>query len=166
MWASSTTPAKFELYEPRSLAPFVIGPLVLASVLFTAWTARALLLPIVTSRWIWGAASLLGVLIGTTGHMWVKIKQAPYVQATREGGINWIAGGYSNQLGLEGQIMALLYGACGFCIIVLTVFIPAQSSPFKQRVGTLLWVGFLVALFSIIIRIFRIKNGGYPFGLL
>lgn len=57
-------------------------------------------------------------------------------------------------------------GVAALCVIVLSVFIPAQASPLKQRIGTLLWVGMMVALFSIIIRIFKIKNGGYPFSLL
>ncbi len=49
---------------------------------------------------------------------------------------------------------------------MLSVFIPAQSSPAKQRIGTYLWLALMFVLFSLLIRLFKLKNGGYPFGLL
>jgi oligosaccharyltransferase complex subunit gamma len=52
------------------------------------------------------------------------------------------------------------------CIVVLTVVIPAQSSPVKQRLGVFLWTGMLIVLASMLFRLFRLKNGGYPFHLL
>lgn len=54
----------------------------------------------------------------------------------------------------------------GASVVVLSVFIPAQSSPIKQRVGTLLWIALLVVVYSMLIRLFKMKNGGYPFKLL
>jgi oligosaccharyltransferase complex subunit gamma len=107
-WARQTTPIQFEIYKPMSPVPFIVAPLVLAAAGYSAWTLRDFLVPILTSRIVWGAGSFASILIFTTGHMWVKIKNAPYVQAGRDGSINWIAGGYSNQLGLEGQVMAAL----------------------------------------------------------
>jgi len=59
-----------------------------------------------------------------------------------------------------------LDGLLGFCIIALTIFVPAQSSPMKQRIGVYLWLGLLIVVFSLLMKLFRIKNGGYPFGLL
>jgi oligosaccharyltransferase complex subunit gamma len=57
-------------------------------------------------------------------------------------------------------------GLLAFCVIALTVLVPAQSSPVKQRIGVYLWLGLLVIVFSLLMKLFRLKNGGYPFSLL
>jgi len=36
----------------------------------------------------------------------------------------------------------------------------------KQRIGVYLWLGLLVVVFSLLMKLFKIKNGGYPFRLL
>jgi hypothetical protein len=38
--------------------------------------------------------------------------------------------------------------------------VPAQSSPSKQRIGVYLWLGMLVVIFSLLIKLFKMKNGG------
>lgn len=53
-----------------------------------------------------------------------------------------------------------------FSIIALTVFVPGQLNPAKQRIAVYLWLGMLVVVFSLLIKLFKVKNGGYPFGLL
>lgn len=40
--------------------------------------------------------------------MWNKIKGTPYVAAGRDGKVQWIAGGYQNQLGLESQVVGAI----------------------------------------------------------
>ena len=52
--------------------------------------------------------------------MWNKIKNAPYVAVDPQGKVNWIAGGYQNQLGLESQVVA---GLCE-CHHLLSPTIP------------------------------------------
>ncbi|BEI81082.1 hypothetical protein CcaverHIS002_0202420 [Cutaneotrichosporon cavernicola] len=164
-WVKSTTPESFDIYIKKSPIPFLIAPLVVATILYAAYSARAILLPIMTSRIIWGVGTTMLCITFTSGYMWNKIKNAPYVQSGAGGRISWVAGGYQNQLGLESQVVGALYGVLALTIVVLSVFIPAQSSPTKQRVGTYLWLALLVVLFSLLIRLFKLKNGGYPFGL-
>ncbi|KLT43845.1 putative dolichyl-diphosphooligosaccharide-protein glycotransferase [Cutaneotrichosporon oleaginosum] len=165
-WVKSTTPEPFDMYMPKSPVPFILAPLLLAMALYAGYTARAVLLPVLTSRIVWGVATTLLCILFTSGYMWNKIKNAPYVQAGPGGRVSWVAGGYQNQLGLESQVVGALYGVLALTVVVLSVFIPAQSSPAKQRVGTYLWLALLIVLFSLLIRLFKLKNGGYPFGLL
>jgi len=140
-----------------------LGLLLAGGLVYGLWPY---LLPLAQSRVIWGTLSLVLILTFTSGHMWNKIKGAPYVQTGPGGRTAWIAGGYSNQLGLESQVVGAIYGLLAFCIVVLTHLVPAQSSPVKQRIAVYLWLGLLVVVFSLLMKLFKIKNGGYPFHLL
>lgn len=57
-------------------------------------------------------------------------------------------------------------GLLAFSIVALSVLVPAQTSAVKQRVGVYLWLGMLVVVFSLLMKLFKMKNGGYPFSLL
>lgn len=43
-----------------------------------------------------------------SGYMWNQIRKPPYMQISKEGKPNYIAGGYSNQFGVETQIVSVL----------------------------------------------------------
>ena len=57
-------------------------------------------------------------------------------------------------------------GLLGFSIVALTVFVPGQLNPAKQRIAVYLWLAMLVVVFSLLMKLFKVKNGGYPFHLL
>lgn len=107
-WVKSTTPEQFDIYMPKSPIPFIIAPLFVAMALYAAYTARAILVPVLTSRIIWGVGTTILCILFTSGYMWNKIKNAPYVQAGPGGRVSWVAGGYQNQLGLESQVVGAL----------------------------------------------------------
>lgn len=44
----------------------------------------------------------------TSGFMWNQIRHPPYVQMAQGGQVNYIAGGYSNQVGAETHILAVV----------------------------------------------------------
>lgn len=51
--------------------------------------------------------------------MWVQIRKPPPMQVNKEGGISYIASGFSNQYGVETQILAVIckdpiYLGCSF----------------------------------------------------
>ncbi|KAF3919981.1 hypothetical protein AA313_de0209898 [Arthrobotrys entomopaga] len=66
------------------------------------------LAPVMYSRNLWAALSLVAVLLFTSGHMFNHIRKVPYVVQGRNGGVSYIAGGFSNQFGLETQIVAVV----------------------------------------------------------
>lgn len=63
-------------------------------------------LPIVRNRNIWAAVSLIAILLFTSGYMFNHIRKVPYVAGDGRGGISYFAGGFSNQFGMETQIIA------------------------------------------------------------
>jgi oligosaccharyltransferase complex subunit gamma len=73
--------------------------------LFVAWPY---LLPILQSRNVWAAVSLIAILLFTSGHMFNHIRKVPYVSGDGRGGVSYFAGGFSNQYGLETQIVAAM----------------------------------------------------------
>ena len=74
--------------------------------LFTV--ASPYVLPLVQSRNLWAAVCLIAILLFTSGHMFNHIRKVPYVAGDGRGGITYFAPGFSNQLGLESQIVAAI----------------------------------------------------------
>lgn len=64
--------------------------------------------PLLQNRNFWAAISLITILLFTSGHMFNHIRKVPYVSGDGKGGINYFASGFSNQFGLETQIIAAM----------------------------------------------------------
>lgn len=123
------------------------------------------LLPIIQNRNLWAAISLISILLFTSGHMFNHIRKVPYVAGDGKGGVSYFAGGFSNQYGLETQIVAAMYGLLSFATISLALKVPRISDPKTQQVAVLIWGGVIFVMYSFLLSVFRIKNGGYPFWL-
>lgn len=65
-------------------------------------------MPILQNRNIWAAASLIAILLFTSGQMFNHIRKAPYMVGDGKGGITYFAGGFQNQFGMETQIVAAI----------------------------------------------------------
>lgn len=66
------------------------------------------ILPVVQNRNLWAGISLITILLFTSGHMFNHIRKVPYVAGNGQGGISYFAGGFSNQFGMETQIVAAM----------------------------------------------------------
>ncbi|KAI9848427.1 MAG: oligosaccharyl transferase subunit ost3/OST6 [Sclerophora amabilis] len=137
----------------------VIGLITLFSV---AWPY---ILPVIQNRNLWAAISLIAILLFTSGHMFNHIRKTPYVSGNGKGGIDYFAGGFSNQFGLETQIVAAIYGLLSFATISLAIKVPRIASPRKQQIAVYVWGAIMLGMYSFLLSVFRMKNGGYPFWL-
>ncbi|KAL5120922.1 oligosaccharyl transferase subunit ost3/OST6 [Pleosporales sp. CAS-2024a] len=136
----------------------------LGSVSFVA-VAWPYITPLLQNRNLWAAFSLIAVLLFTSGHMFNHIRKSPYVQGDGKGGMNYFAAGFSNQFGLESQIIAAIYGVLAFATISLAVKVPRIADPKTQQFAVFLWSGLLLCMYSFLLSVFRMKNGGYRFWL-
>jgi oligosaccharyltransferase complex subunit gamma len=127
--------------------------------------ASPYILPLLQNRNLWAAVSLIAVLLFTSGHMFNHIRKTPYVSGDGKGGINYFAGGFSNQYGLESQIVAAIYGVLAFAAISLAMKVPRIKDARAQSIAVFLWTGVLFGMYSFLLSVFRMKNGGYPFYL-
>jgi oligosaccharyltransferase complex subunit gamma len=123
------------------------------------------IIPVLQNRNLWAAISLIAVLLFTSGYMFNHIRKTPYVQGSPKGGINYFAGGFSNQFGLESQIIAGIYGVLAFATISLALKVPRIKDPRAQQFAVFLWSGVLLCMYSFLLSVFRMKNGGYQFWL-
>ncbi|RKF81318.1 Magnesium transporter protein 1 [Golovinomyces cichoracearum] len=142
------------------------------------------ILPVLQNRNTWAAISLISILLFTSGHMFNHIRKVPYITGNERGGINYFAGGFSSQLGLETQIIAAICefnwppylskktlidiftdGLLAFATISLALKAPRVLHPTAQQVVVIAWSLVIFLTHSLLLRVFRIKNGGYPFWL-
>ena len=154
--------------------------------LITLFTVAApYVLPVVQNRNLWAALSLIAVLLFTSGHMFNHIRKVPYVTQDGKGGVQYFAGGFQNQFGLETQIVAamckffffspcmskslgrfvltdgIVDGVLAFATISLALKVPRISDPRTQQVAIIIWGVVLWGMYSFLLHVFRIKNGGY-----
>ncbi|KAI9707531.1 MAG: oligosaccharyl transferase subunit ost3/OST6 [Candelina mexicana] len=127
--------------------------------------ASPYILPIIQNRNLWAAISLIAVLLFTSGHMFNHIRKVPYVAGDGKGGVSYFAGGFSNQFGLETQIIAAMYGVLSFATISLALKVPRMADPRSQQVAVFVWGFVMLGMYSFLLNVFRVKNGGYPFWL-
>ncbi|CAL3971350.1 hypothetical protein PZA11_007859 [Diplocarpon coronariae] len=166
-WITSHLP---DLPYPKVVRPInwvrliAVTTTILGTVIFLilAWPY---VLPIAQNRNLWAAISLIAILLFTSGHMFNHIRKVPYVAGDGKGGISYFAGGFSNQYGLETQIVAGIYGLLSFATISLALKVPRIQDPRAQQVAVLIWGAVIVIMYSFLLSVFRTKSGGYPFWL-
>lgn len=92
--------------------------------------------------------------------MFNHIRKVPYAQPDGKGGLNYFAGGFQNQFGLETQIVAAIYGLLSFATISLALKVPRIADQRSQQVAVFVWGGVILGVYSFLLSVFRIKNGG------
>lgn len=162
------TPPNYALITTSTLGIF--GLAILAKFF---WPLFALF---VLSRWTWALACILSSLIFTSGYMFTRIRNVPFAQNTKQGP-QWIAGGYSNQLGAETYVISTLCvhypqtvadcglthfadGALALSQIALILLVPRTLKPTQQRLAIYIWCAVTVLLYSTLMSIFKVKNAG------
>ncbi|KAI9493591.1 hypothetical protein BDB00DRAFT_822688 [Zychaea mexicana] len=111
----------------------------------------------------WAALSIITILIMTSGHMWNQIRNPPYVMPGAGGKMNFVAGGFQQQLGLESRVVAATYGILAMATVALAVYVPKMKDKTPQRISAYIWTMCILIVFSALMNLFRIKNGAYPF---
>ncbi|KAF2755797.1 hypothetical protein EJ05DRAFT_116365 [Pseudovirgaria hyperparasitica] len=129
------------------------------------YVAAPYITPVIQNRNLWAAVSIIAVLLFTSGHMFNHIRKVPYFTGNGRGGATYFAGGFQNQFGIETQIVAAIYGILSFATISIALKVPRITDPRLQQASVFIWSGVMFAMYSFLLSIFRIKNGGYPFFL-
>ncbi|KAI0096077.1 OST3/OST6 family protein [Nemania sp. FL0031] len=153
------------VYRPINYARWVVTIVSLLGVAGVIFKISPYILPVIKSRNVWAGLSLIGILLFTSGHMFNQIRKVPYVAGDGRGGISYFAGGFQSQYGLETQIIAFIYGLLSFATISLAMKAPRTQDSHIQQIMVIAWGIVLTVMYSFLLSIFRVKNGGYPFRL-
>ncbi|KAJ4992194.1 OST3 OST6 family protein [Stagonosporopsis vannaccii] len=167
-WISRQLPAavpKPKISRPINWVKIISVTTAVLGAITAIAVAAPYILPLLQNRNLWAAFSLIAVLLFTSGHMFNHIRKTPYVQGDGKGGISYFAGGFSNQFGLESQIIAAIYGVLAFATISLALKVPRIADSRAQQFAVFLWSGILLCMYSFLLSVFRTKNGGYQFWL-
>ncbi|CCM02365.1 uncharacterized protein FIBRA_04460 [Fibroporia radiculosa] len=155
---SAYTPVPIPYKAPIDFAR--IGSYLLI-VLASAVTLR-FIYPVLQSRWTWAAITVITSLVMTSGFMFVRIRGMPH---SGPGG-QWVAQGFQSQFGQEVQVVFMIYGTLSAGFLMLTLIVPNQKNPQRQRMQVYLWCGVIFVMYSVLVSLFREKNRNYPFKLL
>ncbi|KAE8375808.1 hypothetical protein BDV26DRAFT_267137 [Aspergillus bertholletiae] len=156
---------KPSLVRPINYMRLISAVTILMGVLTLFTVLSPYVLPVIQNRNLWAAFSLISILLFTSGHMFNHIRKVPYVVGDGKGGISYFAGGFSNQFGMETQIIAAIYATLSFATIALAVKVPRIADSKAQQLAVLIWGAILFGMYSFLLSVFRAKNGGYPFFL-
>lgn len=151
--------------RPINVVKVLITSLIVGGLCAIASLTYKYIQSLLQTRYLWAGLSLLLILLFNAGHMYNSIRQVPYVTGNDKGGINYIAGGFQSQLAIETHIIGLLYSLLASATLALTFKVPQMKDKWKQNSAAWLLSGTVLFLFSILLSIFRVKNGGYPFRL-
>ncbi len=102
-WAKVLTPHEFKIYKPFNPIPYIVLPVVGIASLAMLFVSYPYIWPVLQSKSLWTVLSLAMILVFTSGHMWSRIRGAPYTM-----GGSAIVGGFQNQVGAETDIVAAL----------------------------------------------------------
>ena len=56
-------------------------------------------------------------------------------------------------------------GVLSFATISLALKVPRMADPKAQQIAVFVWGGVILGMYSFLLSVFRVKNGGYPFWL-
>ncbi|RPB29570.1 hypothetical protein L211DRAFT_832278 [Terfezia boudieri ATCC MYA-4762] len=165
-FVSQNTPFTLPVHRPVDYIKPLLFISTLAFLALFLTLALPHLLPLLTHPTLWAAVSLISILVFISGHMFNHIRHTPYVgHNPKTGAANYIAGGFSTQFAAESQIIGLVYAFLSFGTIALGMKIPRTREPKKQGVAVAVWTAVVLMLFSFLMAVFKVKNGGYPFWL-
>ncbi|KAF9321219.1 oligosaccharyl transferase subunit ost3/OST6 [Podila horticola] len=165
-WLNARAGTSIKVQRPINYMDLSIKIIGVISCLFTGYQLITKAGKILGSKYVWSAVSMFTIFIMISGHMWNQIRNPPYTAPGRDGRPGFIAQGFQNQFGLESQIVAVLYALiCGSAIVLISV-VPKIENPTQQRLVVWVAMGFFGFFFSVLIKLFQVKNPGYPFTLL
>lgn len=170
-WLIEVTDHRFNLYIPVNKTKIAINAIGTFIVVLLLRIFSKQVIQVITSRVIWCAASIISVILFTTGYMFNQIRGTPYVMEHRDGRTEYFAPGQQSQFapgqqsqfGVETQIMSFLYGFLSILVIVLV----KRAPEIKNQSANLFLVAtissLIFVLFSLLLSIFGVKGVGFPY---
>ena len=158
-----TTGLKINLYVPPNYSRIAINAAIVLAVLFVAKRFQSTVGKFLSSRALWGEASLVLVLLLTTGYMFNQIRGVPYLQGEGKAMKDFFLPSQQSQLGIETQIVSFIYGMLSLFTIFLIKRAPEIKNHKANFVATLIACVFIYNFYGLLLYVFGLKGMGYPY---
>ncbi|CUM62803.1 uncharacterized protein PRCAT00000361001 [Priceomyces carsonii] len=162
-YITKVTGFKVNLYVPINYNRIATNVVVTFVVALLVFKFKSQVLQLITSKTLWSSASLVGILFLISGYMFNQIRGVPYVREHQNGAVEYFLAGQQNQLGIETQIIAFIYGILGVLVVVLLKKVPEIHNAQLNVVAVIIVSGLIFVFYSILLSIFGLKGMGYPY---
>ncbi|KAJ1959187.1 oligosaccharyl transferase subunit ost3/OST6 [Dispira parvispora] len=103
-------------------------------------------------------------MVMCSGYMFVKIRSMPFMSQKNNKPV-YVQPQFQQQLGVETQIVTVLYSLCGALVVALVNRVPKFQSPVSRNVGACIIMGLFLVTYNALIVVFRQKYPHYPYRL-
>lgn len=160
-----TTGLKINLYVPPNYSRVAINVAVVVVLLLIAKRFQNIVSKIVTSKALWGAVSLVLILLLTTGYMFNQIRGVPYVQGEGRTMKDYFIPSQQSQIGIETQIVSFIYGMLSLITIFLVKRLPEIKNDKANFIATVVACLLVYNFYGLLLYVFDLKGMGYPYHL-
>lgn len=164
-WVVKMNGHEFQILVPTDYAKMVFNGLATFSIILLFKRFRGHIFALFLSNLIWGAATILLVLLFISGQMFNQIRSVPFINE-RGDKPEIISPNAQMQFGVETQIVSTLYGLLGVAFIILVNRVSSIKNAKIQFFAAMIVSALLYLLYSVFLSVFNIKYQGYPYMLL
>lgn len=157
------TGLKINLYVPPNYSRIAMNAAVVLALLLVANRFKGAMANFLTSSAIWGAGSLMFVLLLTTGYMFNQIRGVPYIQGEGNTMRDFFLSNQQLQLGIETQIVSFIYGMLSLFTIFLIKRAPLIKNDKANFLAVLIACVFIFNFYGLLLYVFGFKGMGYPY---
>lgn len=163
-WILQVTGHHVDVHTPPDYGKMVFNAIATFATVLLFKRYRAQVFAIFLSSFLWGAATILLVLLFISGQMFTQIRSVPFMNE-KPSGAEIISPNAQMQYGVETQIVSSLYGLLGITFIFLANRASTIKNAKVQFLAVTLLTVLVYFLYSVFMSIFNIKYRGYPFML-
>ncbi|KAI9365450.1 hypothetical protein DFJ73DRAFT_807784 [Zopfochytrium polystomum] len=163
-WLKNVAHLEVEIQRPIDYQAYGLYALSAFSFLSLAGAIYRNMQNFFSSKKLWIAISLFTIVLFCGGHMWNMIRGPPFT-GVKDGRPELFAPGFQNQFVIETVITGALYATCSALFVGIAIHGPKIQDQSAQRMMIYAYVGAFLFAYSVLLRVFKFKNGGYPFTL-
>ncbi|ODV64301.1 OST3/OST6 family protein ASCRUDRAFT_30105 [Ascoidea rubescens DSM 1968] len=168
-WIYETTNQRIKIYKPINYSNIFLTSVISIIIVFIFKTFYSTILnKVLLNKNVWSSFSILLIILFISGYMFNTIRNVPYLKIDPNGGsaVEYFVSGQQQQLGIETQIVSMLYAVLSVSVVVLIKSVPQIYNAKVNYVTTLFFVSLILLLASSLVCIFHKKSPGYPYYLL
>lgn len=161
-WVTLVCGHPFELVFPVDYSRIALNAIATFTVVVLCRKFSKQIGMVLKSPMVWGVASIVGILLCISGHMFNQIRGTPFVKE-KGPDVEFIASSPQMQNGIETQIVSTFYGLTGLLFVVLASKVSKIGNAKVQFIATAVVCFGIFVMYGLFLNVFIRKYRGYPF---